>query len=486
MSEFAGFDLDRSTERAWSRFQARLADHLADLAEDDVLVISVESAVDDDADGAAPYVQFVAWGETSIRSEVSSNAYLAAEVRLDGAGQAAVEALGWHAPTVATDDDPDAGSANYYLDTERTSADRLAVMSTRALRDVFGVAHPAFLSASGVDEDVEPELGIPSGTGPAEPDVEVPAVFPEDHEHLRRLVDAALTPFFGSAPLHDEDDDIPVISGSALVFVRVSEQMPAIELFCCVVHGITDLAAAAFEVAVLNRDQRFLKFVLVEDRVMAHLWLPAYPFAPEHLRAMLSVMSETVDVADDDLAARVGGSRTFEEEPFAESDDDQDETLPGPDDDLDGAASDVGTETTAAMHPAMLTLLQLDADAPGTLTPELTASVCAMDRDLILELITWNGEQEVAWRQARDRAVLRDDAEEAQACQHETDHAEATVNLLRRALRLVVERRLGQDIAGLGYATARRHSPRTRRRDRDLTLPGLEATPEDPGLFDQP
>src|SRR3954469_13974739 len=95
MGEFAGFDLDRSTERAWSRFQARLADHVAEMDDDEVLVISADSAVDPEAEGAAPYVQFCAWGGTLVRSEVSSNAFLADEVRLDEAGVAALEAQSW-------------------------------------------------------------------------------------------------------------------------------------------------------------------------------------------------------------------------------------------------------------------------------------------------------------------------------------------------------------------------------------------------------
>jgi hypothetical protein len=363
-------------------------------------------------------------------------------------------------------------------------------MTTRALRDVFGVAHPAFLTAGGLDDDAEPDLGIPSGRGPSEPEVEPPAVFPRDRDHLIELVDKALTPFFGNAPLHDEDDDIPVVNGSALVFVRVAEQMPAIQLFCCVVHDVTDDDSAAFEVAVLNRDQAFLKFVLVEDRVMAHLWLPAYPFAPEHLRAMLAVTSQTVDAVDDDLARRVRGRRTFEP---GERPDGYDEQLSleaaesGLDSGKDSGEDTVdvdGEAQTGAIHPAMMTLLQLDAGAPGTLTPELVASVCAMNRELILELITWNSQQEIAWRKARDRALLAADPDEAEVSDREVQHAEATVNLLRRALRLVVEQQLGRDLEDLGYAVSRRRSPRGRRRGRDTALPGLDR--QEPGLFDEP
>ncbi|MDX6301036.1 MAG: hypothetical protein QOF53_2250 [Nocardioidaceae bacterium] len=497
MGEFAGFDLDRSTERAWSRFQARLADHLAEMDDDDVLVVSADSAVGSDAEASAPYVQFRAWGETMVRAEVSSNAYLADEVRLDEAAVQALEGLGWLAPVAGDDDldaapdgdadadpDGDVGSANFHLDAERAEPDRLAVMTCRVLRDVFGVPHPAFLSAGTLEEDADPRLGIPAGAGDpgkasVEASVEPPATFPRDREHLKELVDQALTPYFGSEPRHDEDDDIPVVSGSALVFVRVMEQMPTVELFSCLVHDVTDAESAAFEVAVLNRDETFLKFLLVDDAVMAYLYLPAYPFAPEQLRTMLSVMSGSVDKLDDDLAVRVGGRRTFESPPEEDewsaepstSESDEDGT---PEPDVD------------AVHPAMMTLLQLHADAPGSVTPELAASVCAMERGLVLDLITWNSRREITWRQARDAALLEGDGDEAEVCDQETTQAEHWVNLLRRALRVIVENQLGRDLENLGYGAARRPAPRAPRRDADPALPGLEDPVTDPRLFDEP
>ena len=311
---------------------------------------------------------------------------------------------------------------------------------------------------------------------PPEPSVEAPATFPRDHEHLKELVDAALTPFFGHEPSHDEDDDIPVLSGSAMVFVRVLEEAPIVQLFCPLVREVGDRDRAAFEVSVLNRDQRFLKFVLAGDDVMVHMYLPAYPFAPEHLRAMLALMSSSVDSLDDDLVARVGGRRMFET-----TDDEAGEPDAA---DVEPAADEDPESETDAIHPAMLTLLQLDAESPGSLTPELAASVCAMDRDLILELITWNSEQEIAWREARDEAFLRGDSEEAEVCGQEISHAEQAVNLLRRALRLVVERQLGRDLLDQGYVVARRNR-RGSRPERDAALPGLD-TGDEPGLFDGP
>ena len=56
-------DLEAGVELAWTGFRQRLADRLAGAAEDDILLVEVETGVDDDElDGAAPYVQFVALG----------------------------------------------------------------------------------------------------------------------------------------------------------------------------------------------------------------------------------------------------------------------------------------------------------------------------------------------------------------------------------------------------------------------------------------
>ena len=58
-------------------------------------------------------------------------------------------------------------------------------------------------------------------------------------------------------------------------------------------------------------------------------------------------------------------------------------------------------------------------------------------------------------------------------------HAEQTVNLLRRALRLVVERQLGRDLLDQGYVVARRRrrgsAPAVRGRAQRAPEPGLEA-----------
>ena len=305
MGETTGSRFDRLAEEAWTRFRARLADHVAEMGDDDVLIVDTDP--DDAATGGAlPYVQFCAYDAGWVRCEVSSNAYLVPDRRLDVQEAAAVVALGWSDPA-----DGETEPGNFYVDAERVEADRLAVMTVRVLREVFGVPHPSFLAAGGLE--LEPGQGAADNEPPTAP-AEPLAVRPRDRDHLRELVDEALTPFLGQTPEHDEDDDIPVPTRTSVVFVRVREDMPVVQMFAFVADDVEDTAAARFEVAVLNRDERFFKFSLVADSVMVELDLPALPFAPAHARDLLGILCATVDRIQPDLQERIGGTADADDE----------------------------------------------------------------------------------------------------------------------------------------------------------------------------
>lgn len=93
MSEYADFDLDRSVSRAWKGFQARLADYLVGMTDEDSLVINVVAGEEPD-EGSAPYVQFAGFGGDHVRGEVCGNHYLAEEYQLDPARQDVLEGQG--------------------------------------------------------------------------------------------------------------------------------------------------------------------------------------------------------------------------------------------------------------------------------------------------------------------------------------------------------------------------------------------------------
>lgn len=462
MGEYDEADLDRATMRAWSRFQGELADHIVAMEDDDILIVEAEASVDEDDPGVAPYVQFCAWGEDLVRAEVSSNEYLAADTMLADAGESAMLDLGWNEPTCGATDEAGAGSANYFVDAGRREGDWVAAVAVAALRDVFGVPHPAFLDwpedagADGADAGPYQETEVDRSDEPL-------AVMPESAEHLRALVGAALTAPGGEPVEYDEDGDIPVPVGSALLFVRVHESAPVVEMFAVVVRGVQDTARAAFEVAVLNRDTRMIKFVLLEDAVIATLHLPATPFAPRQLRALVASMGDVVDRVDDDLVARVGGRRGLDADTDAEcavADDSADSE----DDTEEDATADLGPEASN-LHPALMTLLHLDPHGTGEeVDPELAASICAFDRDLVLTLLREASEQEIEWRRSGNLALMGDDTGEARVCFGEARSWGVTLETLRSALRVIVEQRRAESSATRADRRVRDDRARPRRR----------------------
>jgi len=415
MQGAGGVDLERTRATAWRRFRRGLADRIADLEIGDSVLVEVEGQVDDEDSGCPPYVQIIRGDELICRAEVSSNHCLHARYHIDKASRARLRELGWSKPSSK------GGELSYWFDFEPSHADEVAVMAVRALQEVFRVVHPAFL-VSGIEVQADPALPTVSEQQPVD---EPLAVVPARQEDLERLVDEALVPVFGNVPTRDGDGDIPVVNGSAVVFVRVLEDMPVIWLFAELVRDVTDLERARFEVAVLNRDRDFAKFVLVDNRIRADVHLPAWPFVPLHLRHTLAMLCQLADAVDDDLAVRVGGKRFLEPCEGAKAADPE---------------SSPGDEVGGDLHPAMLTLLQLAARNRGSLKPRVAARVCDYDPQLITDLIRWNEQQELEWRQARDAALAAGDPDdEAGTCELERVDAQRTVKVLRKALRLVVD-----------------------------------------------
>jgi hypothetical protein len=457
-----GAGLDAATARAWREFQAGLGDRLTELADGDVLLVDV--LVGDEPDGgAAPYVQFCAWGEGMLRGEVAGNHVLAPAHELGRAGERVLLELGYDAPTYGTDEEPDAGSLNFHVDLPQGQADRLAVMTVRALRDVFGVVHPALLSGDVVG--AAPREGAAAERAQGE---EEAAIFPQGgHEELTALVDAALTPYFGHPPVHDDDGDIPVYLGSTALFVRVCQAVPVIELFACVATGVQDTARATFEVNVLNRDVRHVKFRVVGDSVLADLQLPAWPFAPEQLRTMLAMMTSAVEEVAGDLQARVGG-RPLLGDPEVDV-----EEHPGDDAARAEAAwsAQAGTRTgspdrraepddgSEMRRPRVATsertielIGELEAEAAGSVSPELAASVCDYDATRLLDLIRQEQRAQLEWRTLRDETASAATDGPAGVWDREIAASTRMVSLLRRALRVVVEREAAQVDAEPGRA----------------------------------
>jgi len=424
-------DVEVLAETAWREFRSALADALEALDVEASLRVALDYG--DATDGTTPYVRAVRDGD-SIVVQVSSNKVLTSVWRLAKPGRRHLRELGLIPPTATTPD----YSATY----PRRHVDEAASVAVSALRVAFSVVHPAFLTSNDFAWTAE---SCPSA--PAEPQAGSGPIYPIDAEHLDLLIDQAVAPMIGHPPHRDADGDIPLMVGSAVVYVSSPDGGPVIRVFAEMVVGIRDVEAAAHEVGFLNIEVDGVKFVLRDDMVVASADVPAVPFVAEHLQMRIMQMCDVVSSGDVDLARRVGGRVFVDTSETATVDAEEDEL----DTDYDvyedgsepeGHEDDAGDEdeSPGGINPVMLCLLHLDAEIPGSMRPKVAAKVCGYDPDLIMELIQWNEGQELAWREARDEAYAAQDYDGADACEHERAHADRTVTVLRKALRRVLLR----------------------------------------------
>ncbi|WP_323791843.1 T3SS (YopN, CesT) and YbjN peptide-binding chaperone 1 [Nocardioides sp.] len=298
--------LDVATQAAWVGFRGRLADHIAGMPHDDVLLVAPSHARD------------------RARQERSIEVICGEEVYVETVGRPSdapgFEALGWE----------DWDEAGWLQTFDQRFADQAADVVVRTLREVFGVLHPSFLDAEGLELDAQSpaEPSEPSETvavveSPEEP-VDLEGV-PASPTHLRQMVEAVMTDLFPDIE-PDGDGDLPVVSGGSVLFVRVLESRPCIELYAEIVLSPERLDRLAQELVLLNEAHPLWKFALRDAHVVMTHEMMALPFTALGLRALVMRFSEEVDQVARDLVARVGG-HLFAESPPVE--DERDVVLTG-------------------------------------------------------------------------------------------------------------------------------------------------------------
>ena len=216
----------RRASTAWAPFAARLARTLAQLAEDQFLLISVA--------GSSRFVQFAAQGTSGLRAEVVANQFLPRPEQLDEHRVSRLRAMGWRVPTgrpdAATPDaatprlDRDA-SPNFHIDCPPPVAFAdIAETALRALTAVLDVPHPSRLRYEAFDTRgaalAFPALGLAHASSP-----EGPAVPPDPSTRLLAAVRKAT----GVHDLDfDADGDIPLRYGRLSTFVRYFDDPPRV------------------------------------------------------------------------------------------------------------------------------------------------------------------------------------------------------------------------------------------------------------------
>lgn len=311
--------------------------------------------------------------------------------------------------------------AGRVFEIESAGAGSFARVLVHLLRDLHEPLHPVFLSADGLERPPNAEvLAEPAG---AELDDIRPAVMPRSRQHLTALVEAALATFT-DAPRQDEEGDFPVRTGGSVLFVRPLENLPAVDLFAEVVCDVRDVRRALDEVGHLNRRNALLTFHVAERTVHLQVRYVASPFQADQFATQVQSVLDCLDDIARDLAPRVDGIRFLEERG---------------DDGVPLAEPEMPT-----LHAAMRTLLELELDEPGSVDAELAADIFGLDRALLLEYVEAQEAERAGWEKAAVLAHRSGNERETQVCRCEAAMAERRAVLLRKALRVTVDRSAGR------------------------------------------
>jgi hypothetical protein len=167
------------------------------------------------------------------------------------------------------------------------------VAASDALREVHGVQHPALLAPDQLADILTPtplEGQARAGAGPYEPQ-RIEPILARTAPELDAALAGELTLYLGHAPLRDDSGDLALRVGSTMVFVRPALDAQEVLLFAPLVHDVEGRSRAMEVLSDLNTEARWVRFLLIRDRVYVSMSVPADPLIPAHLQRALAVSS---------------------------------------------------------------------------------------------------------------------------------------------------------------------------------------------------
>ena len=315
-------DLRAKVTEAWREFAAALAKLIPTLSPG----AHVDVTLDPTASGTGTAVYSVSMrvlDDQVVEALAVGNAELPEGYRMDRSAVADLVALGWSPPGVL----PDSGES-FGLRTTADQAVRLATIVSRTLRDVYGAPHPAFLVYLVHDIDDEPIDTVPLGTARHEPNLEggvdlddLPAAAAlaaaaEEAiplpERVRTVV-ATMSKTTVDQLQEDADGDIGIRAGSAMVFVRVRDNPPLVDVFSPILTEVEPTEQLYVKLSELTNRMPIGRLYCAQDTVWASIPVFGRNFQATHLMLAVQVMTGLADELDDRLHGEFGGKRFFGE-----------------------------------------------------------------------------------------------------------------------------------------------------------------------------
>jgi len=316
-------DLRVKVTEAWQEFARALAGQLRGLPPGAQVALTLDPTAS--GTGDAVYSVSIEVGEEGrIDVRAVGNAALPQGYRLDRSAVADMIALGWSPPGVVE------GSGGHFgMRASTTDAARLATTVSRTLRDVYGAPHPAFLVFLVHDEEDEPIPVEPLGTArPEVADQNLDLDLDEAlaaarnaqagdeslalEDRVRTVVSAMLKSSAEQLQV-DSDGDIGIRAGSAMVFVRVRDNPPLVDVFSPVLTEVEPTEQLYVKLSELTNRMPIGRLYCTNDTVWASIPVFGRNFQATHLMLAVQVMTGLADELDDRLHGEFGGRRFFGE-----------------------------------------------------------------------------------------------------------------------------------------------------------------------------
>ena len=293
---------------SWEQFEKNLEHVLGRLPVEHFLIVSTRLA----GEGDEPYfIQFAQGGLSGFLAEAVSNRFLKGAKALSPAQEQQMAVIGWMWPTPGSETEPNF-SRQWPIGTPFHEVARLAV---RTLQEIYGVAQPADLLyqafSKGGPHYAQAALGIdpepPSQAAtPAEPGLATV-------EQLKPLVEAAIKGFCGDGEIqYDKDGDVPIRTGSAMVFLRLHDgKPPMVGIFAPVLWGIEESPELLTVINSVNSQIKFGRAFWTGKEVMVATEVPAIGVTAGAIGFAAFQVGSLADNLDDELQKQFGGKTMF-------------------------------------------------------------------------------------------------------------------------------------------------------------------------------
>jgi hypothetical protein len=305
-------DLGAKVNEAWADFGKALAEALPALPAG----CTLDLTLDPNASGVGEAMYSVSVepvGTSELRAYAVSNALLPPEHRLSRTAVADLVALGWSPPGVVVEDDERFG-----VRLPTAQASRLAAILSRTVRDVYGTPHPAFLmytmDFAGDQPPVMPQLGAARPVPGGGEDMDVPGRTALEAMPLPDKVTSVIAAMLNTTPENlplDNDGDIGIRSGSAMVFVRVRDNPPLVDVFSPVLTDVDANQQLYVKLSELTHRMPIGRLYCANNTVWASVPVFGRDFQATHLMLAVQVMTGLADELDDRLHGEFGGKRFF-------------------------------------------------------------------------------------------------------------------------------------------------------------------------------